>query len=54
MDKLRNQRLTLIIAVPEGGKVTLQGKTIFPTPTESKTEIHGQGFLNRAGEYTAW
>ncbi|MFM7566247.1 MAG: PspC domain-containing protein [Flavobacteriales bacterium] len=53
-DKFRNQRLTLIVSVPEGGKVNLNGHTIFPQRSQPNAEIQAHGYLKRDGTFSAW
>ena len=56
-DKLRDQKVKIIIEVPTKGLVQMNGKTVYPflESDESKqVEENAHGYVNRNGDYDTW
>jgi len=56
-DKLRDQKVKLIIKVPANGQVKVNGKIVYPfleDELETKIEENSHAFIHGDGEYDSW
>lgn len=53
-DKLRDQNVKLLIAVPEGGSIKYNGLQVYPNLKEATQETVSHGYISGDGEYSEW
>jgi phage shock protein PspC (stress-responsive transcriptional regulator) len=56
-DKLRDQKVKLIVEVPQNGKVKVNGKIVYPfleDELDTKVEENSHAYIQGDGEYDSW